>query len=243
MSEDTQKTRRNGDRRRAADRLLEGSVIVLSILVAFGLDAWWDHTKRRTAENDHLEALLIDFEETRVVLQETIEHGERVIEHTEFLSAACGAAEPPPPETMDRRLFELMGLPTFEPVVGAYEELIAAGNLRLITDDELRSALAGWGSNLRSYETREQWATDQWNLVNAPFLLQQTSLAQLIPDGVLGGDPGIPFPKDHSELLADPYFHNLVVYRWIAAKDVVGSGRQLLRRLERIVSLIERALG
>ena len=224
-------------------RLAEGAVIVLSILVAFGLDAWWDYAKQRTAEADHLRALLIDFQETRAGNETTIAHGERIIEHAKVLSAAAEAEAPPTGPQMDAMLFELVSLPTFEPVVGAYEELIAAGNLRLITDKELRSALAGWGANLRSYATRERWATDQWNLVNAPFLLQQMSLAQLVPKGALGAAVENPYPRDHAGLLKLPYFHNLVVYRWIAAKDVVDSGAQLLRRLEHIVERIERALA
>ena len=44
-------------RRPSTTRLAEGAVIVLSILVAFGLDAWWDYAKQRDAETDHLRAL------------------------------------------------------------------------------------------------------------------------------------------------------------------------------------------
>jgi len=226
----------------AGTRALEAAVIVLSILIAFGLDAWWDYAKQRTAETDHLQALLSDFQETRPGLEATIAHGERIIDHAKLLAAATGTTSPLTGAEMDARLVELVSLPTLEPVVGAYEELIAAGNLRLITDKELRSALAGWGANLRSYATRERWATDQWNLVNAPFLLEQMSLAQLIPGGALGADLANPYERDHTQLLQRPYFHNLVIYRWIAAKDVVQSGEQLLRRLDQIVDLIEHAL-
>ena len=69
------------------------------------------------------------------------------------------------------------------------------------------------------------------------------SLAQLVPKGALGAAVENPYPRDHAALLKLPYFHNVVVYRWIAAKDVVGSGKQLLRRLEQIVDRIERALA
>ena len=52
-----------------------------------------------------------------------------------------------------------------------------------------------------------------------------------------------PHPRDHAELLRLPYFHNLAVYRWIAAKDVVESGKELMRRLQQVIDRIERALA
>ncbi|MEC7725820.1 MAG: hypothetical protein VYD05_09925 [Planctomycetota bacterium] len=92
---------------------------MLSILVAFGLDAWWDYAKQRNAETDHLRALLIDFEQTRAGMEATIAHGERIVEHAKALSAAIDADAAPTDARMDAMLFELMSLPTFEPVVGA----------------------------------------------------------------------------------------------------------------------------
>ena len=40
---------------------LEGAVIVASILLAFGIEAWWDGRQERAEERDALEALAADF--------------------------------------------------------------------------------------------------------------------------------------------------------------------------------------
>ena len=51
---------------------VEGVVIVLSILLAFGIDAWWDGVQERTAEQSVLRGLVIDFEANLEALKSTI---------------------------------------------------------------------------------------------------------------------------------------------------------------------------
>lgn len=75
-----------------------------------------------------------------------------------------------------------------------------------------------------------------------PHVPSQTQ-TQIVPDTFLTTTPPNPYPRDHTELFKQPYFHNLVVYRWIAARDVVTSQEELLGRLEEIVALIEREQG
>ena len=43
--------------------LVEGAVIVVSILMALGIEAWWDGSQDRSAETEILAGLRADFEE------------------------------------------------------------------------------------------------------------------------------------------------------------------------------------
>ena len=52
----------------------ESAMIVLSILAAFALDAWWDGLQEREAEQAHLAALQADFLETSARLAVTEQH-------------------------------------------------------------------------------------------------------------------------------------------------------------------------
>ena len=47
---------------------VEGVVIVGSILLAFGIDAWWDGSKERADELDYLRALRSEFQAAAVEL-------------------------------------------------------------------------------------------------------------------------------------------------------------------------------
>ena len=57
---------------------IEGTTIVLSILVAFGIDAAWEERKERVREREAIEQLISEFEVVRdrlVTLDSVYEHG------------------------------------------------------------------------------------------------------------------------------------------------------------------------
>jgi len=218
----------------AKSHLIDGIVIIVSILIAFGLDAWWDGHSARKVEQAHLAALRVDFEQTREHLQEAIEHETRSVALARQLTAGAGIA-PVVEGMLDSMMYELFSMPTFEPVQGAYHELLSSGELALIRDKPLRKALASWESRIDNYKTREKWLYDIWNLFIAPYLMQEISMMQIMPDSLLKDRPPNPFPRDHAVALNDRYFHNIVVHRWVAAADVLKSLGELRQANEQIL--------
>lgn len=62
--------------------LIESTAIILSILLAFAIDAGWDAFKERKQERVFLESLLSDFEEARGSIEESNET------HANFIASA-----------------------------------------------------------------------------------------------------------------------------------------------------------
>jgi len=214
--------------------LTEGLVIVLSILAAFALDASWDQRQEREAERSHSEALRSDFTETASRIRVTVANEEHAGSLARRLLAGDygeSSAE------LDQMLFDLWSLPTLEPVAGALDEIISSGQLRIIRNDQLRSALAAWPADVEHYRRRESWAQDNWNFFVAPYLMREFSLGQLAV-GVLGEVPGDRPHTDHASLLSDEYLRNLIVHRWITSEDVLGALRHLESRNEEILRLL-----
>lgn len=180
-----------------------------------------------------------DFVETSARLSET-ENNE--MRSAELALRLLGSGAPVPPDELDAALFDLWSLPTFEPVSGALDELIASGELRLIRDESLRSSLAAWDSYVEGYRRWEGWAQDNWNLFVAPYIMREISIAQLAA-GALEGGPLNDHPRDHSLLLDDPYFHNLVTHRWIAAQDVLAALHRVRARCDEIIETLEASLS
>ncbi len=53
-------------------------VVVTSILIAFGLDAWWDSTIERRQEHDLLSSLLTEFRSNEAQLADRISNHQRL---------------------------------------------------------------------------------------------------------------------------------------------------------------------
>ncbi len=64
---------------------VESVAIILSILLAFAIDAGWDELQERKQERAFLVALLGDFEETRTRINASIDRHERFIALAEQL--------------------------------------------------------------------------------------------------------------------------------------------------------------
>ncbi len=220
--------------------VVEGFVIVVSILIAFALDAGWDGYQKGLTEQAHLAALRADFTQTRDHLDGAIKDQQRIIDIARQLKLAeSDTAVRPTGAALDSMLFWLLALPGFKPVSGAHEALISSGHLSLIRDRDLRAALATWSNYVESVEATNRWAEDGWNLINAPFLMKEMSLTQIVPDGILEELSVSSHPRNHTALFDDPYFHNLVTLRWLAAVDIIRS----LQWMRKDVDLILARLG
>lgn len=122
--------------------LREGVVIILSILLAFSIDAAWDARQDRLEERALLSALRGDFLASRAEALGTIsvhERGGRLIAEAHALSV--DDVTELSSEAVSETLLALATPRTFDPVRGTLDAMIGSGQLDLIRDAELRRAL------------------------------------------------------------------------------------------------------
>lgn len=150
--------------------LLEGVVVVLSILLAFWIDASWNERQERELEHAYLTAMRED------VLM-TIEENERVrgvqsklVEDARATEALILTDSDLPDEI--RTSFLLITLPAES--MDTYRDLITSGNITIISNPEVRSAMAHLLQRIEYNDRAENWA-----------LNLQTSLRNTI----LGSEP------------------------------------------------------
>lgn len=124
--------------------LFEGVVIVGSILLAFGVDAWWDGIQERASERDYLSRIATDLAEMRQDIVARTDHYAMIADHGRAVMPILAGERPIPLDTLGFLSSALNASRMIEPVVArsAYDDLISTGNLRLIRDVELRNALS-----------------------------------------------------------------------------------------------------
>ena len=149
---------------RFARLLVEGLVIVASILAAFALDRWWESTRARAEERQVLEALDVEFRAAREQLETTLALHRRILHSVDFvreeLDRAIGDGTPYV-VLPDTSLALLYIPPTTQLTLGTLDGLVGSAHLGVIRNAELRSSLASWGSTLDEL-TEEEVASRQY---------------------------------------------------------------------------------
>jgi len=222
--------------------LVEGVVIVGSILLAFGIDAWWDQSQRRGEEQRLLRNLHAEFQEARDTLRVSIDR------HRVYHGSAASLVQGTntglaTPALSFRPIYQtFVALNTTHLKTGALDGALSSGRLDIVSDEELRSLLASWHSTLGEFTEQETYI---WELT----LESRRVLAAAAPiaDGVsiAATDPPQPIPDDPaSRLLANfvvsDVGQNYAALRMMFESLAVRDGQILLSWIEELLVLLER---
>ena len=119
---------------------MESAAVVLSILLAFLIDASWDAHKQAQCERMLLHGLLADFEASRPGLENRLDLARRLGSGTGRFLDLVG--ERPLPATVtvpDTLVISVLGGPTFEPATNTLDAALASGEIevRRITNEQV----------------------------------------------------------------------------------------------------------
>lgn len=203
---------------------VEVVVIVGSILLAFGIEAWWEERGERVREQEAIVRLTDEFEAVRTELDrvEAVWRGETVANPTAAVSVPTGLAiaertlaamgTTPPGPVVDTMVSAMLsvGTPARLPE-GTLNALISSGGLSLLRSDSLRAGLAGWAAFRRTVVEDTEALRDLTSQRIIPWLWEQGIPLRTVDvrTGYHEGLGASPFPYDPVALFSDPYFENL----------------------------------
>jgi hypothetical protein len=222
---------------------VEGLVIVVSILLAFGIDAWWDMHGERLRERQALGALHGDFLEAQREFQLGANAYDRRLASLEVLGGvATGNVRPPSPDSIQVLLQWLVFFATADPPVATLEALEGAGEFSLIRSSRLRTLLSLWQrqyadakeTQLLAYETL---IDDVWGWFR-PGPPMPNLFNMLPPDLTTSPDPGEVLPY-----LTTTEFSNLVIQQYLLTSLTSADLDNLLTTTSEIIEELEEALG
>jgi len=177
--------------RSTANLLAEALVIVVSILLAFGLDAMWDQRNDRQAEAGLRASLAREFQGNREILAETMAGIRQSRSRIEaFAVMASEQVLSLPDDSAWVYLDDLSRPYTAELGSGVTKSAVSSGTLALIRDETLRESLAGWLGRVDDIRER------------AGVMVTQEAYVQSSVDRVAAGlRLGILSPSNSAELL------------------------------------------
>lgn len=250
MSESSASDSQQGLVRRWRDApkwLIESAVIVTSILLAFGIDAWWEERQDRREEAEILAGLEREFIDYRASLVSAMDRHSTMMEAmAELLRAMESGAWESTELTLDQAIGRSLYPPTTELGGGVRDALVQAGRLELIADRALREKLALWPGVYFEVLDDEVFSRDMVFKDHVPYLTGQGYDLSGLFDFVTAEWP-VPRrsladnPAEVTRILSDPVYRAKIQIRFSYWDHAGGEYQAALAAADDILERIARA--
>lgn len=226
---------------------MESVAIILSILLAFAIDAGWDAIKERSQEKAFLVSLLSDFKEARNRINKSTDRHKRYIDSArQLLELQTGDVANIESETLENLLgavfFDWTSL--FLPS-GSRDALFASGDIEIIENEELRAMLAAWPSFVADAAEDESLITNHVMNNLAPYLqgkIQTRNIVRTTNSDVADLIPRIETPN-YDAIWNDPMFESHLTFRIANEAFAVDENESLSEVVSEITQVIEEELN
>lgn len=184
--------------------LVEGVVILSSILLAFSIDAWWDARVEQQRERQQLVSMLAEFRADLTDLDEVLTSIQGHAKNVETLIALLKAAGDEPVMVPGPLLGSAITWRTSNVSTSTLDALMASGDLNLLRNTGLRANLAGLPALLLDVAEDEIVAQTFAESQMSVFLAREglAEIAYAYREGVQDPDgvPGLTAPDEISVL-------------------------------------------
>jgi hypothetical protein len=212
----------------------EGLVIVVSILLAFGLQAWWEGQTDRQTERTILMELHTALSADLELLDRRLDRLRQIESRVGSLLAHLESGVPYA-DSLDAYFGTVYGVTTTELNTAAYESLKSQG-LGLLSDQALRSHIARvYEQTYRRVEWQGSLESDVVLGLLRPYFLVHFRDLRFSESAT---------PLDYGALLSDVEFLNLVAYRLQTVRQShIGTFEQAISDVRDLIEATEFALG
>lgn len=224
--------------------LYEGLVIVASILVAFALDASWATYQESKVEQKVLRELQAELESAKARVEFSIVELEGVIEASSDLVNSLGKDTSILSHTAAQDLVNrIMAINTLEVPTSVIDSIVASGQVRLISNSELRAALAEWPALIADVRENHEWHRVETDEFLVPYLAGYVSIRDgSIRVGNTTFEPGS-FVYDLAPMQRDPVFEGRLVSRIGRQQATLDESQILLDGTVKLLALIALEIG
>lgn len=201
--------------------LVDVGVVVVGVLIAFALNSWWADRNAEERRRAHLRALEGDLVRNIAALDRQAATRRRIRESSRALFDLLRRDGPPPRDSAVRHLRGVYRSSQYEPVLGAYENVVSSGGLSQLGDPELQASLATLVAVLRNdYYRRFETETYLTLIRQYPSVLGHIAPGNGPPVLESGGAP-------LDSVLSRPGFQSLLYSRMNTADDLENRLREL----------------
>ncbi len=219
--------------------LLEGVVIVASILLAFAIDAWWEGFRESRETRTLLESIREDVVATQTAIETSRSESEQIAAYARAILEAMAAGAPP--DEMRERLLTLGNvfiIPGWSPINDTYAEAVNSGRMQLIEDEALRIALFRYEAQIEELDQIYLDMAGQYYGALEPFIVANTIYSEISAEWMRESLVEAPFETDFEALAQNRELWNLLTLRLEAEITVLERLKNMDRRTEEVLELL-----
>ena len=198
--------------------VLEVVIVIVGVVIGFQVTAWGQNHADRAKEQTYLRQLVEDLRESERLVAQTDRSLRATTRATYMLHRSFYEPIPPPPDSILRWITLADYARTVRPVMGTTTALISTGDMNLIRNGDLRTAITAYADEMARTDGVQQAALE-WRTEAMLVVLAQVDAADLaeeasrafpggyFPDSVLTmmipqGERRQPFPLDREAFLS-----------------------------------------
>ncbi len=220
--------------------LIEGLVIVVSILLAFTIDAWWDQQREARDAEDQVARVVAELRANVSILElqdQALDYTTRAAR--EFLSIMGPDAEPVSPQEIGSMVYRIYGQPTLSLSRSATQNFLSSGQLTDGRWIEIRLALTAMLSDAQNAENSSLELRQMRPSMLARMQTFISGLDVAREHALMADYPPSRFNSDTAALLSDMKFEGLTATYAIRMEINRGNVRDLLDSHSAVVNMIE----
>ena len=243
----------NADSKKLA---IESLAIVVSILLAFSIDAWWNERQRAIEEQVILASLYVEAQDVIRAVEEHRQYIGAIRDSTrQMINASIAADIAMTDDEIDQLfnsvLWHVDAAATNAPTI---ESLIDSGDVDIISNGELRRQLGTFMISLKGFRAEMLRESEYFNRTLVPFVQKHLSMAQIYSlESYWPGDPERTYPPyglaklqstvSHRKVFESRELQNILLHRITTLTNILEWNRSMIEEpLEIVLELTEREL-
>jgi hypothetical protein len=209
-------------------------LIVVSILIAFSLEAWWGNRGEADLTRLHLESLVNEMRENREAIE--FEYGGVQDSHEgtmAILAIMAGDPEDVDPQDVASAFILSVNVGTFIPGTTALSAMTASGELMDLDHPRLLGLLSRWQGLQRNLEL---------DAAHLERNREETLVDQLTRNGYDVGmllEPGPGNEREFTRLLSDPAIRTVFNWRMIRSVQLMDAFDEAVQVLDELIPLLD----
>jgi hypothetical protein len=236
----------------------EGTAIVVSILLAFAIDAWWDDRKQADEQRAQLQSLLGEFEQARGLLARQIGSLQRALDGTarvlDLMGPDAGAQQV---SLAGDAMRQSLNIGVLLPQQGTLTHVLGTRSSGAVGSDRLWSLLQAWPTMMSDLQqdgqhlerNREENYFEGMIALGVPMLAFAGSAdesPEVSADTPLDSDdrlrlPESKFDADLSLVLRDPGIETIFAVRMLRLQILIDGHEEAIAAADQVIRLLREA--